>query len=296
MIDQIPVARVRAGKNDRTVFNAEALERLASSIRERGLLQPITVRRASDWLKSGKGYEIVAGERRFRAVLSLGWKSVPALVVDMEDEAASTAMLTENVARADLDLIDEACAYQSRIDAFGWSVDDLADKAGVTVARVHARLKLLKLRPEIQQLVRSGDLQPGYAQILAAVPLDENRQLLAVSGLRDNPAPQVGWFRRLVNALYAEQTQQALVALEALTVPVADVVAAGAVEPPHPRKDQPPHVGQSVRENIELHAAFWDEAAQQWHVQGKAFPKNECLAAAAALRSLLDVLVEKGAA
>src|SRR3990167_1299050 len=118
----IAARKIDQGANDRTVFNAEALDDLAASIRDNGLAQPITVRP----VRRGR-YEIVAGERRFRACAHLlGWTSVPCIVRDMDDAQAAAVMLAENVARADLDPADEALAYQSRIERYGWMVDELA--------------------------------------------------------------------------------------------------------------------------------------------------------------------------
>jgi ParB family chromosome partitioning protein len=189
-IKDIPISRIIPGKNDRTTFDEGGLRELAGSIKEHGLIQPITLRHVKD----GKLFEIVAGERRFRACKLLGWQTIPAIVTDLKDEDASAVTLAENIARKSLDPIDEACAYQSRIECFGWSMEDLSKYAGTSTIHIQFRLKLLRLIPEIQKLIRGGSMQIGYAQILADSNLDSNFQLLAFSKLRDNPKPTMGLF------------------------------------------------------------------------------------------------------
>lgn len=273
----IAVRDIARGNNDRTTFDAGALEELAASIREHGLIQPITVR------PSGDGYEIVAGERRFRACTELlGWAEVPCIVSELSDDHAAAVMLAENIARADLDPIDEAQAYSSRI-ALGWTVDDCANRGGVSTVRVQNRLKLLSLRDEVQGLVRSGDLSMGYAQMLGGAELDANRQTVAVRLLRENPTPTPGWFRRIVGTLQAEQAQESLFDLEALTQPSPAVDAAAFVEPPHPSTTKPPATGKTILERLERQAAYWTDAAGQWADLGKPFKRQECEAAAQAV-------------
>ena len=202
-ITDIPISQIIPGKNDRTIFDESGLRELADSIKEHELIQPITVRHAKD----AKRYEIIAGERRFRAYKLLGWQTIPAIVTDLKDEDASAITLAENIARKSLDPIDEACAYQSRIESFGWSIEDLSKYAGTSTIHIQFRLKLLRLIPEIQKLVRGGNIQIGYAQILADANLDSNFQLLAFSKLRDNPKPTMGWFRSIVSELKEKQDQ-----------------------------------------------------------------------------------------
>ena len=187
-INDISISQIIPGRNDRTIFDESGLRELADSIKEHGLIQPITIRHAKD----GKRFEIVAGERRFRACKLLGWQTIPAIVTALKDEDASAITLAENIARKSLDPIDEACAYQSRIESFGWSIEDLSRHAGTSTIHIQFRLKLLKLIPEIQKLIRGGDIQIGYAQILADTNLDSNFQLIGFSKLRDNPKPTTG--------------------------------------------------------------------------------------------------------
>ena len=182
-------------------------------------------------------------------------------------------------------------AYQSRIDGFGWTVEQCAEKAGVSPARVNAKLKLLGLRDEIRQLVRTGSLQQGWGQMIASVPLDPNRQMTAVRMLQENPNPQVSWLKRVVTALYAEQAQEALFETELLRSPqVEELAAPNMVEPPRPGNGDPPGGGGDVVVVISNQIAYWENAASAWDLQGRGFARNECLAASAALRSLLASL------
>ena len=282
-VQTLSVKEIRAGDNDRTVFQAAAIEELAQNIRQNGLIQPITVR------TKDHGYEIVAGERRYRACANiLGWDCIPAIVQDMDDEQASAVMLAENIARENLDPIDEAHAYARRMDRFGLTVDEVAEQAGVTTIRVRFRLKLLSLRADVQNLVRSDNLSIGYAQILADANLDANRQMLAVASLRDNPRATTGWFRGIVNGLLEQQAQGEMFdgGLFGGTQ-VAKVAPHEKALPPTPATGQPPAKGSSVHELLSNQVTFWTEAADLWAELGKPFKKQECEAAAQALQLAL---------
>lgn len=276
------------GNNDRTRFDPAALRELADSIGEHGLIQPVTVRP----LDGTELYQIVAGERRSRAVALLGWSEVPCIVTDLNDEEASAVMLTENVARDDLDPIDEANAYASRMALFGWDEKTCAQKAGVSTVRVQFRLKLLKLRGNLQDLVRTGDLELGYAQIIAQSGLDTNFQMLAISRLRDNPSPTPAWFRRVCGQLFERQAQASL--LDAPLFGGQIIVEPQASEPPPdpplPSTTIPPVGGQDARDVVGNQVAFWQQAAETWDELGKNFKRDQCVAAATALKSALIFL------
>ncbi len=276
------------GANDRTNFDQVALEELASTIREHGLLQPITVR----WNDDANSYQIIAGERRFRACKHiLGWDEIPAIVADVTDEQASALMLIENVSRQDLDPIDEGNAYATRMSVYGWSADDCARHAGVSIIRVHFRIKLLRLRPEVQKLVRDGQLPLGYAQILSSADLASAYQMLAVQKLRSNSQATPAWFRSVVNEIKQAQDQLSAFDLNSLltTGPAAPVLTA-PVQPPRPSTDAPPTTGNGVKEILSNQVAFWHKAAQAWDRLGKPFKRQECAAAAAALTTVLAVI------
>jgi ParB family chromosome partitioning protein len=202
----IPASAIKPSRNDRTTFAAGPLQELAESIRAHGLAQPITVR------PHGDGYQIVAGERRFRAITEvLEMDALPrewVVIREMDDEQADAIMLAENMQREDLNPIEEACAYQKRIDRYGWSAEECAHKANVSGGRVRDRLKLLQLAPGVQQLIAAGQLGIGYG--LAMSDLDANRQRIAMRYFEETARPTLGAFRRLCGQLLAEQAQEAL--------------------------------------------------------------------------------------
>ncbi len=183
-VQHIALALIRPGDNDRTAFRADKLRELADNIAEIGLAQPITIRpiESPDYL-----YEIVAGERRYRACQMLGWTHIPALVRKLTDEQASRIMLAENVHRVDIDPIDEARAYQKRMEAFKWSTAQIAKAASVGEKRVQARLLLLKLVPEAQQMIQVGQMGVQFGECLS--PLDFNRQRVALKYLTGKEKP-----------------------------------------------------------------------------------------------------------
>ncbi len=159
---RVPASLVRAGDNDRKVFDPAKLRELADSIAEHGLAQPPTVRSVPEG-----GYELIAGERRFRAMTAvLHWDVVPVIVREMGDEQASGVMLAENTSRADLNPIEEANAYASRIALHDWSVAEVASKAGVSVDRVRGRLALINLQTNVQKFVSVGQLPLQHAEVL----------------------------------------------------------------------------------------------------------------------------------
>ena len=206
-IANLPVASIVPGNNDRKAFDPEALETLAASIREHGLAQPITVRPLGD------KFQITCGERRFRAISEvLGWSEAPCIVRQLTDSEASAIMLTENTARVDLNPIEEARAYQSRIDSFGSALEEVARVAGVSTERVRRRLALLRLVDEAQHLVSRSLMPLGHAEAMAA--LDENRQRIALRVLQAREGLPLTTFRQVVGNLMAEQSQGGLFDLE----------------------------------------------------------------------------------
>jgi len=237
-ITHTPTAQIIPGDNDRRVFNPVALAELADSIKEHGLAQPITVRPV--WICSCCGrrdadqpltcddcgndeisrrFEIVAGERRFRAVSEiLQWDTCPAIVRDLSDEQAAAIMLAENVHRVDLNPMDEAQAYRKRMDQFGWSIAETARQANVSDTRVSNRVKLLDLVPEVQHMVANGHLDLGKG--VAMSKLNGARQHQLMAWLRDLPtAPTARVFSGMVNELYEQQVQESMFDLSALMSP-----------------------------------------------------------------------------
>jgi ParB family transcriptional regulator, chromosome partitioning protein len=221
-VTDIPTDRVDAGDNDRHAFDPQALANLAESISESGLAQPITVRPIGD------RYQIVAGERRFRAVSTiLGWTTIPALVRDLDDERTDRVMLVENTGRENLNPVEEALAYRQRIDRYGWDVDKVARIAGVTPTVVRYRLELLDLSDDTIDAVRQGTVTVGFAQLM--VGLDSNRQRVI---LRTLASRDLSWnqLRDLCNRLRDEQDSESQSCILDLDEFLVAQEAAGAME------------------------------------------------------------------
>jgi ParB family chromosome partitioning protein len=231
-VQWIPVAEVIPGDNDREDFDPSGLQELAASIAEHGLAQPITVRQVwvcpvcrrlvpdieqpetcphcdvvavTGWVMQ---YQIVAGERRWRAHCLLQREQIPALVRRMSDEQASSVMLLENIQRAELNPMEEARAYYKRMVQFDWDETRVAQAASVSAVRVRLRLTLLDLVAEAQDLVRDGQLGVKYAYVMR--DLDSNRQRIALRYLSRVDTPKLKEFRELCARLLAEQAQEAL--------------------------------------------------------------------------------------
>lgn len=209
-ITNVKLELVIAGNNDRRSFNHQELEELAASIARDGLAQPPTYRPLPD----GR-LEIVAGERRTRACRDvLGWTEIPAIVRELDDKAASTIMLVENVNRVDLDPMAEAAAYQERIERFGMSVAEIAEATGKSKEYVQKRVGLLALVEDVRKMVASGALPIGHAECMTG--LSQYYQAQAVKILNDTAGmPPLRKFRAMVGELQAIQDQPAMFDLEA---------------------------------------------------------------------------------
>ncbi|HEY7383548.1 MAG TPA: ParB/RepB/Spo0J family partition protein [Beijerinckiaceae bacterium] len=164
---RVPVAFLRANpRNPRKTFNEDDLEHLAASIRERGIIQPIVVRGLAN---SQDAYEIIAGERRWRAAQRAGLHEVPIVVVEADDKTALEFAIIENVQRSDLNAIEEASGYERLMSEFGYSQSELATVLGKSRSHLANTLRLLGLAPSIQALVKEGQISAGHARALLAV-------------------------------------------------------------------------------------------------------------------------------
>ena len=162
------------GDQPRKYFDKEALEELANSIKENGLLQPILVREYGD----GR-YQIIAGERRFRASKLAGLNEIPAIILDKSDRAVAEIALIENIQREDLTPVEEAMAYKSLRDEYEMTQEELADKIGKSRSAIANTLRLLDLPEEILTMVSSRELSAGHARTLLGVKDPEDMLLLA---------------------------------------------------------------------------------------------------------------------
>ena len=165
LVRQIPLAQIAANPDQpRKTFTPEELKDLAESIREHGVLQPIIVRSAM-----GKPhlYEIVAGERRWRAAGMAKLGTIPALVKNLEDSSAMEIALIENVQRENLNAIEEAAAYRNIMDKAGYTLEDLSRLIGKSLSYIRNILRLETLPAAVQSMVESGDLSASHARTIA---------------------------------------------------------------------------------------------------------------------------------
>lgn len=152
----------------RTRMDEGALYELAESIKAQGIMQPILVRQLADGPNAGK-YEIIAGERRFRASKLAGLTEVPVLVRDVPDESAAAMALIENIQREDLNPIDEAMAYRRLVADYGLTQEQVAAAVGKDRASVANQLRLLRLPDDVRKDVAAGALSTGHAKVLLAL-------------------------------------------------------------------------------------------------------------------------------
>ncbi|MDH2412803.1 ParB/RepB/Spo0J family partition protein [Nocardioides sp. CER19] len=162
---EIPVGSIRPNAvNPRQVFDEEAMAELVHSIKEVGLLQPVVVRKTGD-----DDYELVMGERRWRATQQAGLDTIPAIVRETDDTAMLRDALLENLHRAQLNPLEEASAYQQLLEDFECTHDELASRIGRSRPQISNTIRLLKLSPAVQRRVAAGVLSAGHARSLLAV-------------------------------------------------------------------------------------------------------------------------------
>jgi len=154
-------------------FDADEMQELVESVRAHGVLQPVVVR------PSGEGYELIAGERRWRAASACGLKAIPAVVRECSDRQLMELALVENLQRADLNPMEEAGAYRRLLDEFGLTQEVIAERVGKSRPSVANTLRLLQLPAPVQDMVREGELSAGHARALLAVEDEQLRLKLA---------------------------------------------------------------------------------------------------------------------
>ena len=163
---EIPVVSIRANTHQpRSNFDEETLAALTASVREVGILQPVLVRSVGDG-----SYELIAGERRWRAAKRAALQTIPAIVRDASDMQSVEAALVENLHREDLNPLEEAGAYQQLIEDFGLTHEQLSVRVGKSRAAITNTLRLFQLPPAVQKLVGDGQLSAGHARALLGTP------------------------------------------------------------------------------------------------------------------------------
>lgn len=170
-IRYIPVEQIKPNPyQPRENFDSQSLEELAASIKEKGIIQPIIVRHST------LGYELIAGERRWRAAKSLNINEIPVIVRQAKDEESLELALIENIQRQNLSSIEEAHAYKHLIEQFGFTQEKIAQTVGKARASVANTLRLLKLPLEVQEMLKNGQLSFGHGKVLLELA-DAQKQL-----------------------------------------------------------------------------------------------------------------------
>jgi ParB family chromosome partitioning protein len=174
-LEQLPVDAIHPNpRQPRKRHDSEAASGLADSVRAQGVIQPVVARRRVEG-----GWELIAGERRWRAAREAGLRTVPAVVRDADDRESLLLALVENVAREDLSPVEEARAYALLTDDFGLPLGDVAERVGRSKPSVSNRIRLLDLPDDVLAMVERGELSEGHARAVLAVPDQEGRRWLA---------------------------------------------------------------------------------------------------------------------
>ena len=193
-LSEIPINLIEPNPNQpRREFDEEAMTELANSIREIGIITPITLRQMPD----GK-YQIIAGERRWRASQQAGLKSLPAYIRTVEDENVMEMALVENIQREDLNAIEIALAYQHMADTLGMTQESIADRVGKSRTAITNYMRLLKLPAQIQMALKNHDMDMGHARALLAL---------------DSPSAQIKMFKEVQKNGYSVRKVEEMVQL-----------------------------------------------------------------------------------
>jgi len=188
---ELPLTELRPNPyQPRTVFDEDALKELAESIKEHGVFQPIIVK------KSIKGYEIIAGERRYRASKLAGKETIPAIIRDLTDEQMMEIALLENLQRENLNAIEEAVAYKSMLDKLSLTQDELAKKVGKSRSHITNMLGLLRLPENVKDLVIENKITMGHARMLSKIEdttkIEEMAEKIVLEGLTVRETENLG--------------------------------------------------------------------------------------------------------
>ena len=191
-LNEIEISQIEPNPNQpRREFDSEALQELAISIRELGIIQPITLRKID-----GQKYQIIAGERRWRASQLAGLTKIPAYIVSVEDQNAMEMALVENIQREDLNAIEIALAYQHLAEATGMTQAKISDRVGKSRAAVTNYMRLLKLPAQVQIALKNHEIEMGHARALLSI---------------DSPSAQIKLFKEVQQQHYSVRKVEELV-------------------------------------------------------------------------------------
>jgi ParB family chromosome partitioning protein len=202
---RVPIEFVKPNpRNPRRVFSDAELDELAASIRERGIIQPILVRSARGAMDQ---YEIVAGERRWRAAQRAGLHDVPVILLEVSDKESLELAIIENVQRADLNPLEEATGYASLAEEFNYSQDEIAKIVGKSRPHVANTLRLLKLSDAVKAYINSGQLSAGHARLLVGQPnAEEFAEMIVKRGLNVRQVEEMARRDGKAQARYVRKT------------------------------------------------------------------------------------------
>ena len=226
----------------RREFKADALNELVESIRERGIIQPLIVRRV------GGRYELIAGERRWRAARQVGLAQAPVIVREASDQQVLELALIENLQRADLNILEEARAYHRLAGDFGLKQEDIGKKVGKSRAAVANAMRLLDLDDQVQEWLVQDRLSVGHAKVLLAVKSHDEQRALAEHLIRQ------GATVRAAEKLVAEHLARAHAAVDGFAP--APTVGPGSRRPENQLPPAWRHVENRIRERLQTHVAL----------------------------------------
>jgi ParB family chromosome partitioning protein len=206
-LDEVPVEWIRPGKyQPRKVMDDEALQELAASIRAQGVMQPIVLRSVGD-----QRYEIIAGERRWRASQLAGMEKIPAVIREVSDESAVAMSLIENIQREDLNPMEEALALQRLVDEFDLTHQQVADAVGKSRTTVTNFLRLTHLSGEVAQMLANGDIEMGHARAILTLSNDnQSKAAREIIAQNLNVRQAEALVRRLTAAPKVETTSRSV--------------------------------------------------------------------------------------
>ena len=237
---EVPIGSITPNpRQPRVNFDEETMATLTASIRELGILQPVLVRQIGS--EAADEYQLIAGERRWRAARRAGLQSIPVLVQSADDTRSLEQALVENLHRQDLNVLEEAAAYQQLIEEFGYTHDQVATRVGKSRTAVTNILRLLQLPTGVQRLLSEGQITPGHARALLGTPDRGYQEVLAKAVVAD------GLTVRAVEDLVREhgEEREPAVAAGAAGVGTAPPVVpapAGDQSPVGPRRLPPPGI------------------------------------------------------
>lgn len=285
----VPVWAVVALHNNRTEFRDADTRLLADQIRQSGLINPPHYRRMRD----GR-YEIIDGERRTRAMRDvLEWPTIRAWVVeeaDCPDDAVIIQMIAENENRVAINPMDQAHGWQYAMGRLGCDAPALAARCGINAQLVKDRVALLTLNADAQDLIARGTLKPEYGLILAKAELPAMYQSRALDLLRDNPSPNLVWWRATVSEIKSLADQPDMFADVTNWGHYAATKRADVQEDlPLPWTHSAPSVpGEDARTTLVRQITFWTRASEQWQARGKKQHMQACGGAAWQLHAVLQ--------